>query len=60
MGFLDELGLGDIISSVNEVRDELSGLRDDIISSVTDSTGDITNTIDEIASSISGDDTTTN
>lgn len=60
MGFLDDLGLGDIVASVNEMRGELSGLRDDIVSSVTDSTSDVTSTLDDITSSISGDDNAAN
>jgi hypothetical protein len=60
MGFLEDLGLGEILASVNEMRDELAGLRDDVVSTITDSSSDLTSTVDDIAAGISGDDTSDN
>ena len=60
MGFLEDLGLGEILASVNEMRDELVGLRDDVVSTITDSSSDLTSTVDDIAAGISGDDTSGN
>ena len=57
MGFLDDLGLGELISSVNELRGELEGLRDDVVSSVMDTGDELGSTIEDISSSISGEDT---
>lgn len=60
MGFLEDLGLGEIIASVNEMRDELGGLRDDVVSTVMDSGSDLTGAVDDIAAGLSGDDTSAN
>lgn len=57
MGFLDDLGFGELISSVNELRGELEGLRDDVVSSVLDTGDELGGTIEDISSSISGEDT---
>lgn len=57
MGFLDDLGFGELISSVNELRGELEGLRDDVVSSVMDTGDELGSTIEDISSSISGEDT---
>ena len=57
MGFLEDLGLDEIIASVNEMRDELGGLRDDVVSTVMDSGSDLTGAVDDIAAGFSGDDT---
>ena len=57
MGFLEDLGLGEIIASVNEMRDELGGLRDDVVSTVMDSGSDLTGAVDDIAAGFPGDDT---
>ncbi len=57
MGFLDDLGFGELISSVNELRGELEGLRDDVVSSVMDTGDELGSTIEDMSSSISGEDT---
>ncbi len=55
MGFFDDLGIGDIISSVREMSEEISGLKDDIVSSVVDPVTGFQDTVQDISSSISGD-----
>ena len=55
MGFFDDLGIGDIISSVREMSEEISGLKDDIVSSVVDPVTGFQDTVKDISSSISGD-----
>lgn len=57
MGFLDDLGFGELISSVNELRGELEGLRDDVVSSVLDTGDELGGTVEDISNSISGEDT---
>lgn len=58
MGFFDDLGLGDIIASVQDMTNEISGLKDDIVSSVVDPVTDLQGTVQDISSSITGDDST--
>ena len=53
MGFFDELGLGDLLSSVREMSDEISTLKDDVISSVAGPTDDLKSTFHDITGSIS-------
>lgn len=55
MGFFDNLGLGDIISSVQDMTNEINGLKDDIVSSVVDPVTDLQSTVQDISSSITGD-----
>ena len=55
MSFLDDLGLGDIISSVREMTTEITGLKDDIISSVVDPVTGLQDTVQDISSGITGD-----
>lgn len=55
MGFLDDLGFGELISSVNELRGELEGLRDDVISSVTDAGSELGSTVEDISNGITGE-----
>lgn len=53
MGFFDELGLGDLLSSVRDMSDEISTLKDDVISSVAGPTDDIKSAFHDITGSIS-------
>ncbi len=55
MGFFDNLGLGDMISSVQDMTNEINGLKDDIFSSVVDPVTVLQGTVQYISSSITGD-----
>ena len=64
MGFFQDLGLDEIVSSVREMAEEIGGLKDDIISGVKDDIGaslvdpatDLRSTIQDAADSITGND----
>ena len=59
MGFLDDLGFGEILSSVREMTNEIAGLKDDIVSSVLEPVTGLQDTVQDITGSLTGDDATT-
>ena len=54
MGFLQDFGLDELISSVGELTNELDGIRKDIISSVVNPSEDLKSIVDDISGSIKG------
>lgn len=58
MGFFEDLGIGDLVSGIRDMSNEITGLKDEIISSVVGPTDDLQNTIQDIASSVTGSDDT--
>lgn len=64
MGFFQDLGLDEIVSSVSEMANELSGLKDDLLGGIQDNVAgaigeplsDLQNTVQDITDSVTGGD----
>lgn len=54
MGFLQDLGLDDLLSSVREMTDQFDELKDEIITSIMEPGTELKETIQDSAASLTG------
>lgn len=54
MGFLQDLGLDDLLSSVREMTEQFDELKDEIITSILEPSTELKDTIQDSAASLTG------